>query len=180
LTAPDQGNLDPAIIASLYVDHGDELRRFLYGVLRDSALVGDALQAAFTKAIESGHDSNEQSRKAWLFRVAYNEAMALRRRQGVNHRAVQKLAEAFGKDQGCRSPLSDAEESLIRLETIDRVRQAIRLLSAEQAEVVRLRVYEEKKFAEIAEELGIPLGTALGRMRTALAKLRTYLEPGEE
>jgi RNA polymerase sigma-70 factor (ECF subfamily) len=39
-----------------------------------------------------------------------------------------------------------------------------------------MRIYEEKTFAMIAQELGIPLGTALGRMRTALAKLRKTLE----
>jgi RNA polymerase sigma-70 factor (ECF subfamily) len=35
-----------------------------------------------------------------------------------------------------------------------------------------MRIYEEKTFATIAEELGIPLGTALARMRAALEKLR--------
>ena len=41
---------------------------------------------------------------------------------------------------------------------------------------MRMRIYEEKTFAVIAKELGIPLGTALGRMRTALMKLKTKLE----
>ncbi|NQU19940.1 MAG: hypothetical protein HQ567_01555 [Candidatus Nealsonbacteria bacterium] len=40
-------------------------------------------------------------------------------------------------------------------------------LPAKQREVVRMRIYEEKTFVRIAEELGIPLGTALARMRAA-------------
>ncbi len=39
-----------------------------------------------------------------------------------------------------------------------------------------MRVYEQKTFATISEELNIPLGTALGRMRSALAKLRSRFE----
>jgi RNA polymerase sigma-70 factor (ECF subfamily) len=42
-----------------------------------------------------------------------------------------------------------------------------------------MRIYEEKTFATIAEELGIPLGTALGRMRTALQKLQRRFRSGE-
>jgi RNA polymerase sigma-70 factor (ECF subfamily) len=42
--------------------------------------------------------------------------------------------------------------------------------------VVRLRIYEEKTFAEIAQLLNIPLGTALGRMNLAVRKLRDKLK----
>jgi RNA polymerase sigma-70 factor (ECF subfamily) len=40
-----------------------------------------------------------------------------------------------------------------------------------------MRIYEEKKFAAIAEELGLPLGTVLTRMRLALKKLAASLNP---
>jgi RNA polymerase sigma-70 factor (ECF subfamily) len=49
-------------------------------------------------------------------------------------------------------------------------------LRPEERQVVRMRIYEEKTFAAIANELKIPLGTALGRMRTALLKLRAKLK----
>lgn len=42
-----------------------------------------------------------------------------------------------------------------------------------------MRIYEEKSFAEIAEELSVPLGTVLTRMRLALKKLsRLMQKPG--
>jgi RNA polymerase sigma-70 factor (ECF subfamily) len=50
-------------------------------------------------------------------------------------------------------------------------------LPAEQRQVVRMRIYEEKTFAIIAKELKIPIGTALGRMRSALQKLKAKLDP---
>lgn len=163
------GRLDAEVVSALYVEHAEELRRFLVGVLRDTQLAGDVLQATFAKAIQVGHTSREETRKAWLFRVAYHEAMAIRRRQGVDCRAMQQVA--WTRPGAARS----ADEPVIRFETVEAVRRAIDELPAAQREVLEQRIYAEKTFAQIAKELKIPLGTALARMRAALAKLRTKL-----
>jgi len=162
--------MDPATVGDLYARYGAELQRFLIGLLRDFQLAADALQATFVKLAEQGHQSREESRKGWLFRVAYHEAMLLRRRQVVDETARRRTAwgrEAVG---------DSADVGLVRAETVERVRQAISELPADQQQVVRMRIYEEKTFAIIAAELGIPLGTALGRMRTAMGKLRAKLD----
>ena len=164
----DGKKLDPAEISALYVDHGEQLRRFLIGLLRDSQLAHDALQATFAKAVQLGHTSRQESRKAWLFRVAYNEAMALRRKQGVDKRAIKKIAWTKA-----------ADEPVIRFETVSAVREAIDQLPPPQQQIVRMRIYEEKTFAVIAKELNIPLGTALARMRAAMEKLRRRLKEDE-
>jgi RNA polymerase sigma-70 factor (ECF subfamily) len=94
----------------------------------------------------------------------------LRRRQTVDAAALRRTAwdrESVGES---------ADVAVVKSETIERVRQAISELSGEQQQVVRMRIYEEKTFAVIAAELGIPLGTALGRMRAAMSKLRTKLD----
>ncbi len=88
----DQRKLDPAIVADLFVDHAAQLRQFLLGLLRDGSLADDVLQATFAKAVQVGHTASVESRKAWLFQVAYNEAAAVRRRQAVASRAVRSLA----------------------------------------------------------------------------------------
>lgn len=172
-TVPDESRLDPDVVAALYLEHAEELRRFLVGVLKDSQLAHDVLQATFAKAIQQGHTSREETRKAWLFRVAFNEAMAQRRRQGVDDRAMQKMA--WSQHPASRA----ADEPAIRFETVEQVRLAIAELPLVQQEIVRKRVYEEKTFAEIAQELNIPLGTALARMRTAIQKLRKHLSSEE-
>lgn len=167
---PDEARIDPAIVAALYVEHGEELRRFLVGVLRDPQLAADALQATFAKAVESGHKTREETRKGWLFRVAYHEAMAFRRRQAVGDKVVRRAA--WTRDATARA----ADEPVIRFEAVEGVRQAIAELPPEQQQIVKMRIYEEKTFAVISQELQIPLGTALGRMRTALQRLRKRLE----
>ncbi len=169
LTSADDVKLDPSVVTALYVEHADELRRLLLGILKDPHLVGDALQAAFAKAIEAGHKTRPESRKSWLFRVAYNEAMAIRRRAAVGDRITRKMAWSQTTEA------EPADASLVRLETIQEVRAGMKQLSETQQQIVRLRIYEEKTFAEIAEQLQIPLGTALSRMRAALIKLREHL-----
>ena len=84
--------LDAAEVAALYAAHADQLQRFLWGVLRDRALVQDVLQATFVKLVERGGESREESRKAWLFRVAYNEALSIRRREAIGDKVVKKVA----------------------------------------------------------------------------------------
>jgi RNA polymerase sigma-70 factor (ECF subfamily) len=168
-----QERLSPAEVAALYVEHADSLRRFLQGVLRDSDLAGDVLQATFAKLLEAGHTTRYESRRAWLFQVAYREAMAIRRRRATGERVLQQVAWMRPTGGGA------VEDSLVRRETIERVRDELRHLPGPQRRIVRMRIYEGKTFAEIAQELKIPLGTALGRMRAALAKLRRVLEKSD-
>ncbi len=168
MSAADEGKLDPAIVAALFEEYSDELLRFLIGVLRDHQLASDALQAAFTKMLERGHETNEQSRKAWLFRVAYNEALVVRRRQKTGKNVLERVAWS--------ADLYQSDDAIVRNESVEQVRAAINELPPEQQRIVRMRIYEEKTFAVIADELKIPLGTALGRMRAALMKLRKKLD----
>jgi RNA polymerase sigma factor (sigma-70 family) len=171
LTELQQERLDPAEVAALYVEHADALRRFLRGVLRDSELANDVLQATFAKLLEVGHTTRQRSRRAWLFQVAYREAMAIRRRRATGERVLQRVA-------WMRSPHgASSEDALVRRETIERIRDELRSLPAAQQQIVRMRIYDTKTFAEISQDLEIPIGTALGRMRAALEKLRRALGP---
>jgi RNA polymerase sigma-70 factor (ECF subfamily) len=170
LTSPTDPKLDPGLLASLFLEHADELRRFVFGILRDHDTAGDVLQATFTKAIERGHTAREKTLKGWLFRVAYNEAIVVKRKQGVRRRANDFLAN----EPQPEAPRPD--QRLVRFEDVERVRAALALLPPEQRQVVRMRMYEGKKFAEIAEELKWPLGTVLTRMHAALKKLKKSLD----
>jgi RNA polymerase sigma factor (sigma-70 family) len=161
------GRIDPSVVAALYLEHADELRAFLTGVLRNGDLAGEVLQATFTRAIEAGHTAREETLKGWLFRVALNEALAVKRRQKVHDRSLREIAAGNLSKVRSDSPV----ENVLRWETVERIRAALEDLPAEQRQVVRMRMYEEKTFAEIAQETGLPLGTVLTRMRLALRRL---------
>ncbi|MEK6236210.1 MAG: RNA polymerase sigma factor [Planctomycetales bacterium] len=167
----DDVKMDPAAVAALYVQHAHELRCFLLGLVRDADLANEALQAAFAKAVELGHTSREETRKAWLFRVAMNEAFAIRRRANLGQEVTRKIAWT-ARTTDDETP----DVHLTRYETVERIRAALEILPKEQQQVVRMRIYDEKTFAVIAAELGAPLGTVLTRMRLAMRKLKQHLE----
>lgn len=170
-SGPDECRIDPGVVAALFVNHADELRRFLTGILRNHELANDVLQVTFARAVERGHTAREESLKAWLFRVGFNEAIAVKRRQTVQAKANDILAARGPKDSVA------PDMRLTRWETVEQVRGAMEQLPPEQCQVVRMRIYEEKKFVEIAAELNLPLGTVLTRMQLALRKLKKLLEP---
>lgn len=169
MTSPFEHRLTEAEIAALYQEHGEELRRFLWGVVADWNQVQDIIQTTFRKLVEVGHETQPDSRKAWLFQVAYREALAHRRKQGTHKRVLDRLLESQPVDTTIE------EDPLVREEMTATVREAIQQLSPDLQQVLRMRIYEDKTFAQIAEELDIPLGTALGRMRNAMLKLRGKL-----
>jgi len=162
-----------------FAELAGELRTFLLGVLRNDDSAGEALQATLVKAIERGDEARPETRRGWLFRVALNEALVLKRKAKIQEKSFRQLAQndarrhesAGGSVTRNESPLGFA----LRAEAIEQVRTALDGLPAEQRQVVRMRIYELKTFAVIASELKLPLGTVLTRMRLATEKLRDRL-----
>ncbi len=152
-------------------EHGPGLHRYLVARFGDRQLAHDAVQAAYAKLIEHRHEVEAENWKAWLYQVAYREGLVVRRRQQVNDGALRKLAHI--RPTAYPSP----GDPLVVEEQIKAVRMALQNLPADQRQVVQMRIFEQKTFAQIALEIGIPLGTALGRMRAAMEKLRRCLSP---
>ena len=163
---PDGAKVD---VSTLYVLHFAELRRLVTGVLGDGDLADDALQTAFARSVESGGPDKQESAKAWLFRVAVNEALTVKRRQSREKSHHEKMR------RDSLNWLSWPEDSLARAEVIARVQQVMSQLPPEEQEVLRSRVYDDLKFREISEAMGVPLGTVLTRMRRAMERLRQEL-----
>jgi len=149
------------------------LENFLIGILKNGAEANDALQATFVKLIEKGDTIIQESAlKGWLFRVAYNEAMLIKRKDGVKRKHTEKLAWHV-------TPNAEPDQPADRIldeERQQEIKKALDQLSAAQQEVVRKRIYEGLKFREIAEQLNLPLGTVLARMHSSLKKLKIVLE----
>jgi RNA polymerase sigma factor (sigma-70 family) len=167
------GIVDTTRLLALYESHGPELRRFVLGVTRDPELTNDVIQATYAKAVEFGHTARPETFKGWLFRVAFHEALTARRRRDARDQGVRRFANLG------RPAVERPEERIIRDETVEAVRQALGDLPPEQRHVVWAKMYEDKTFAEIAQESRLPLGTVLTRMRLALEKLRRSLRPGD-
>ena len=155
-------------VAALYEHHAPGARRFLLGVLRDRDLADEALQQTFVLVMEKGHMADAETMRGWIHKVAFHCAMELRRRQQTGGRAIAGFA--IDPDLLCAAPA--AAEQVLEDEALRQARAAVADLPAAQREVLHLRFGEAKTFAQIAADLGVPLGTALTRMRLALDKLR--------
>ena len=158
---------------ALFRDHSRALDRFLVGILKDGALAADAMQSTFSKLVEKGGAVQPGALKSWLFRVAYNEAMLIRRKSSALQRKIENSAWAITARH--QEQQTDGLAEAMRSESIELVRLALEKLPVEQRTVVQMRIYDELKFKDISQRTGKPLGTVLSRMQLALKKLRTIL-----
>lgn len=151
------------VLEALFERYESELYCFLLGMLRRQDQAEDALQDTFVKALENIEGVDGEHLRGWLFTVAYRQAMLLKRRQ--------RPALALDAE-----PLADPDPGPAALAELGEEAQRVRALLARlpdgQREVIRQRLYEGKKFREIAEALRCPLNTALARMRDGLQRLR--------
>ena len=107
--------------------------------------------------------------KAWLFRIATNKANDLWRSRGREKVAKEGL-RLISEDQA-----PAAGERIEASEQAEKLRRAIAQLPENQRQVLMLRYYGKLKFIEIAQMLGCPLNTALGRMHKAMIKLKELM-----
>jgi RNA polymerase sigma-70 factor (ECF subfamily) len=113
--------------------------------------------------------SNGGGFKAWLFRIATNKANDFwrsRSREKAAKEGLRLVIEEAGPAAGARLEGSEQAEKL---------RWAITQLPEPQRQVLMLRYYSDLKFVTIAEILGCPLNTALGRMHKAMIKLKELM-----
>lgn len=153
------------------------LRSFLRGRLGQEVDVEDCLQAVCVKMVVQANKTHDDvaiaARRAWLFRVAANEAAALWRRKA----STEKMIHRHGASESIHG---DTTESLILAETNAKVRRALNGLPEPMREVVKLRIEENLTFQQIASRLDIPLGTALTRMRRALERLKNEIHSEDQ
>lgn len=107
--------------------------------------------------------------KSWLFRIATNKSNDTWRSRGREKVAKEGLKLVTDEE------LPAADYRLEATEDEAKLKRAIDQLPENQRQVVLLRYYSNLKFVEIAEMLGCPLNTALGRMHKAMQKLKQLM-----
>jgi RNA polymerase sigma-70 factor (ECF subfamily) len=157
---------DAAALEALLGRYEGPVFRFLFGVLRDHHAAEDALQETFVQAIR--HADAPTSFRGWLFTIAHRQAMLLKRK---GKRIPGQADEAV-----LLGLVGEPDDRVERADDARRVRELLDLLPAPQRAVIAARVFEGKRFREVAAALGCPLNTALARMHEGLKKLRQMWE----
>lgn len=158
---------------SRLTQYWSDVRCFLAGILRDFDLAEELVQNTMQTALEKGAAIPDEKLKSWLFTVAHNQAMLHLRKKRVDQKSRQKIGE---QQQGRNWECPNLDLSMIQQEQAGHVQQALSTLDPMYRTIVRLRIYEEQTFEQIAQQLNIPIGTALTRMRRALQLLREKLK----
>jgi RNA polymerase sigma-70 factor (ECF subfamily) len=129
-------------------------------------LVQDVLVNVWRKAAQ--FDPLRADASAWIYSMSRNVRIDLVRRD--------RRAEAYVRSEAAlKDDVDWPEDAAVASEREKLVQTAMAGLSKEQIEVVRLSFFEGAAHSEIAERLGIPLGTVKSRLRLAFARLREHL-----
>jgi len=130
-------------------------------------LAQETLLTVWRKA--SLYSGDKGSATTWIYTIARNLRVDRLRKET----AWQPLPASV-EEQASSDPAPD--EQLAEAERRERVQRALRELPGDQSEVVVLSYIEGLSHSEIADRLGLPLGTVKSRMRLAYQKIREALE----
>ena len=132
----------------------------------------DLAQEALLSLWRKAHlfDPAKASAGTWLFTIARNLRIDAIRRE----KRPELDPEDFMPESGMA-----ADDGLALADEENRLRSALKDLSADQIQVVDLSFFADKPHSQIAQELGIPLGTVKSRLRLAMARLKRVLGEAE-
>jgi RNA polymerase sigma-70 factor (ECF subfamily) len=157
-------------LAELYDRFGGVAYGVALRILRDPALAQDAVQDGFLAAwrTAAAFDPGRGNASTWLLTLVHRRAVDLVRRE------ERRRADVLDESTPVASGDSTDEAAEVRAER-RAVQAALRQLPRDQREALELAYYGGLSQSQLAERLGIPLGTVKSRVFAALAALRDLL-----
>jgi len=174
---------DKAAYGKLVDQYYEMVHAVAYGVLRNHENARDVAQEVFLKVYHEIVKFEGKSKfKTWLYRITVNRSLDEARKK----RPMQSLDATDESDDPDRAPVIIVDKSKgprdearhHELRAI--LDQAIEQLSAEHRAVLVLREWEELSYEEIAETLGLEMGTVMSRLHYARKKLGEILKNDEQ
>lgn len=162
---------DERALEDLYARYSGPLYGLAYQVTRSERFAQDVVQEVFVAVWRDAarFDPTRGALGPWLFSLARHKAIDLVRRESNVRRHTVDVDLSFEE-----APDDVDREAWLNLRR-DRVRAAVAELPDIQREALELAFFSGLTHVEVAERLGIPLGTAKTRIRTALLRLRDRL-----
>ena len=163
------GRGDDDALGVLYDRFGRLAYRLAFRILRDRALAEDAVQEAFLAVWRSADAYKRERAKpsTWILTVVHRRAVDLVRREQSRRGEPLEVAP---------EPVSGpADEDAVLRDRRAAVQAALTELPGEQRQALELAYYGGLTQSELAERLGVPLGTVKSRMFAGLGRLRELL-----
>ena len=169
---------DSSAISQLIERHSRRVRDYIRMMVKDRDLAEDIFQETFIKAvrvIDEGRYVDSGKFLSWVLRIAHNQVIDHFRSQKQD-KSVSESDAGYDVLGTLRFAEPTVEDRIVGEQIAEEVRGLVDLLPEEQREVVRMRYYANLSFKEIAEQTGVSINTALGRMRYALINLRRMIK----
>ncbi len=148
--------------------HYQGLHRFALSMCRSDATAQDLVQQTFLQWARKGHMLRDAAKaKTWLYTTMYREWLNIARRE-KKHQQVEFEPDLHGAAQN-----DDANENP-RVDSTT-LQKAIEQLDPNYRAPLVLFYLKELSYREIAESLGIPIGTVMSRLSRAKDQLRAIL-----
>lgn len=156
----------------------EKVYNHIFLIVRQRELTEDIFQDTFFKAIinlKQGNYVESGKFLPWINRIAHNLIIDHFRRQ-KNENNISVDAAEYDVLNNSNLYERSIEENMINEQILSDVVRLIYFLPETQQEVVRMRIFQELSFKEIADLTGVSINTALGRMRYALLNIRRLAE----
>lgn len=155
-------------LRELYEALGGRVRALALRVLGSAAESDDVLQETFVEVWRdaASYDASRGSLPAWVCTIARRRAVDRLRRRGT-----RPLASAAPEPV-----IAVHHDDIEQRQARERIQRALAELSPEQREAIELMYFGGLSQSEVAERLGVALGTVKGRVRAAMQRLSGLLE----
>jgi RNA polymerase sigma-70 factor (ECF subfamily) len=153
---------DAEAFASLYDRHSRAAFSLAYRMMGERQAAEDLAQDAFIKVWRGAgsYRGGRGSVRTWILSIVHNPGIDLLRSMATRGRMQDKVEASAPKSEP-----SEAFTETWRNSQRDQVREALNTLPQEQFKILELAYFSGYTHVEIAELLGVPLGTVKGRMR---------------
>ena len=166
---------DADAYADLVERYGGRVYNVALRITHDPDAARDCAQDAFIRAYRALHQYDPAySFGPWIFRITTNASLNFVQRGRAHEITVEELPE------DPEPPESGPEEAAVRKEELQEVLDAMAELPAAYRAALTLRHIQQLSYQEVAESLGIPLGTVKTHLHRARAALKTRLQHRRE
>ncbi len=173
-------NGDESSLDKLIQKHKSRIYNFIFSKVLNRDIAEDIFQDTFIKVIKTlkrGFYNEEGKFLPWIMRIAHNLVIDHFRRSN----RIPKFENNSEYDifQNLSDSSLNAEKSIIKNQVSTDLQHLVDELPDDQKDVVIMRLYRDMSFKEIAENTGVSINTALGRMRYAIINLRKMINDNQ-
>ena len=161
---------DAEAFSTLVERYGGRVYNIALRITNDSDAANDCAQEAFIRAYRALHQYDPSLPFApWLYRITTNASLNYVQRWHAHETPVEEFPESPEPDE------AGPESSALRREELDEVLAAMAELPAHYRAALTLRHMQQLSYQEVADALGIPLGTVKTHLHRARAALKVRL-----